>query len=54
VERSCGPMNKNRIEGEADQRERATDREAFTRWSAPMLGAPNENPPEDGRHENGQ
>ena len=29
VERSCGPMNKNRIEGVADQGERARDREAL-------------------------
>lgn len=29
VERSCGPMNKNRIEGDADQGERAEFREAF-------------------------
>jgi hypothetical protein len=28
VERSCGPMNKNRIKGAADQGERARDREA--------------------------
>jgi hypothetical protein len=28
VERSCGPMNKNRIEGAADQGERASNREA--------------------------
>jgi hypothetical protein len=35
VERSCGPMNKNRIEGGAEQGERATDREALVakfRW----------------------
>ena len=34
-ERGCGPMNKNRIEGRADQGERATDREALVtkeRW----------------------
>src|SRR6202022_2936932 len=29
VERSCGPMNKNRIEGVADQGERAINREAL-------------------------
>jgi hypothetical protein len=29
VERSCGPMNKNRIEGAAYQGERARDREAL-------------------------
>ena len=29
MERNCGPMNKNRIEGGADQGERATDREAL-------------------------
>jgi len=29
VERSCGPMNKNRIEGGADQGERARNREAL-------------------------
>jgi hypothetical protein len=29
VERSCGPMNKNRIKGVADQGERARDREAL-------------------------
>jgi hypothetical protein len=29
VERSCGPMNKNRIEGVADQGERARNREAL-------------------------
>jgi len=29
VERSCGPMNKNRIEGVADQGERANNREAL-------------------------
>ena len=29
VERSCGPMNKNRIKGAADQGERARDREAL-------------------------
>jgi hypothetical protein len=29
VERSCGPMNKNRIEGGADQGERASNREAL-------------------------
>jgi hypothetical protein len=29
VERSCGPMNKNRIEGVADQGERAMNREAL-------------------------
>ena len=28
MERSCGPMNKNRIEGDADQGERAMNREA--------------------------
>ena len=35
MERSCGPMNKNRIEGAADQGERAMDREALVtkgRW----------------------
>lgn len=29
VERTCEPMNKNRIEGEADQGERAKDRKAL-------------------------
>ena len=29
VERSCEPMDKNRIEGVAEQGERATDREAL-------------------------
>jgi len=29
VERICGPMNKNRIEGVADQGERANGREAL-------------------------
>jgi hypothetical protein len=29
VERSCGPMNKNRIEGDAEQGERANGREAL-------------------------
>ena len=29
MERSCGPMNKNRIEGAGDQGERATNREAL-------------------------
>ena len=29
MERSCGPMNKNRIEGVADQGERARYREAL-------------------------
>jgi RNA-directed DNA polymerase len=29
VERSCEPMDKNRIEGAAKQGERATDREAL-------------------------
>jgi hypothetical protein len=35
VERSCEPMNKNRIEGDAEQGERANDREALVikaRW----------------------
>jgi hypothetical protein len=35
VDRSCGPMNKNRIEGGADQGERANGREALVtkyRW----------------------
>ena len=35
MERSCEPMNKNRIEGVAEQGERANDREAFVikaRW----------------------
>jgi hypothetical protein len=35
VDRSCGPMNKNRIEGVAEQGERARDREALVtkvRW----------------------
>jgi hypothetical protein len=35
VERSCGPMNKNRIEGVAEQGERANNREALVikaRW----------------------
>src|SRR5664280_1762223 len=35
VERSCGPMNKNRIEGGADQGERARNREALV--AAPKL-----------------
>ena len=29
MERSCGPMNKNRIEGAVDQGERARNREAL-------------------------
>jgi hypothetical protein len=29
VERSCGPMNKNRIEGVTEQGERARDRKAL-------------------------
>ena len=29
MQRSCGPMNKNRIEGAADQGERANNREAL-------------------------
>jgi hypothetical protein len=29
VERNCGPMDKNRIQGGADQGERANDREAL-------------------------
>ena len=29
MDRSCGPMNKNRIEGGAEQGERATSREAL-------------------------
>ncbi len=29
MERSCGPMHKNRIEGAADQGERANNREAL-------------------------
>ena len=29
MERTCEPMNKNRIEGAAEQGERATDREAL-------------------------
>ena len=29
MERNCGPMNKNRIEGGADQGERASGREAL-------------------------
>ena len=29
MERSCGPMDKNRIEGGADQGERAINREAL-------------------------
>ncbi len=29
MERSCEPMNKNRIEGVAEQRERARNREAL-------------------------
>ena len=29
MERSCGPMNKNRIKGVADQGERAMNREAL-------------------------
>lgn len=29
MKRSCGPMNKNRIKGAADQGERARDREAL-------------------------
>jgi len=35
VERNCEPMNKNRIEGAAEQGERAMNREAFVikaRW----------------------
>lgn len=35
MERNCGPMNKNRIEGAVDQGERAKDREAVVtkdRW----------------------
>ena len=35
MDRSCGPMNKNRIKGGADQGERASDREALVtkgRW----------------------
>jgi hypothetical protein len=35
VERNCEPMNKNRIEGAAEQGERATNREALVikaRW----------------------
>ena len=35
MERSCGPMNKNRIEGVAEQGERANGREALVttaRW----------------------
>ena len=35
MERSCEPMNKNRIEGAAEQGERANDREALVikaRW----------------------
>jgi hypothetical protein len=35
VDRNCGPMNKNRIEGVAEQGERARDREALVtkvRW----------------------
>ena len=35
MDRSCGPMNKNRIEGVAEQGERARDREALVtkvRW----------------------
>jgi len=35
VDRSCGPMNKNRIEGGAEQGERANGREALVtkvRW----------------------
>ena len=35
MERTCEPMNKNRIEGAAEQGERANNREAFvvkTRW----------------------
>ena len=35
MDRSCGPMNKNWIEGDADQGERASDREALVtkaRW----------------------
>ena len=35
VDRSCGPMDKNQIEGAADQGERASDREALVtkfRW----------------------
>ena len=35
MEPSCGPMNKNRIEGGAEQEERATNREALvTRFGA--------------------
>jgi hypothetical protein len=29
VDRNCGPMNKNRIEGVSEQGERASDREAL-------------------------
>jgi hypothetical protein len=29
VDRNCGPMNKNRIEGGAEQGERAMNREAL-------------------------
>ena len=29
MERSCGPMNKNRIRGDADRGERARDRKAL-------------------------
>ena len=35
MDRSCGPMDKNRIEGDAEQGERARDREALVtkaRW----------------------
>ena len=35
MDRNCGSMNKNRIEGVADQGERASDREALVtkgRW----------------------
>src|SRR6266496_5624052 len=45
VERSCGPMNKNRIEGVADQGERANSRKAlvillWVRGSRETHGAP--------------
>ena len=36
MERSCGPMNKNRIEGDADQGERAMNREALVIKGNPL------------------
>ena len=45
MERSCGPMNKNRIEGVAEQGERANGREALVtqaRWRRSGGGAAKE------------